>query len=242
VILAIDSSTAWMGVGLYDEVEGVVVEERVWRGGFDHCRQLLPGVDAALHAHGMTRANVGAIAVALGPGTFNGVRVGVTTAKLIAYGLGLPIVGVDTLELHAAGVRGLVRPLLDAARGEVATALFRDGRRLEEDRVASTEELFVEPAEETLFVGELKPEWRTALERIGGRASVASPARCLRRPGVLAELAAARLARGESDDAATLAPLYLRQPHITPPRVAGKKVNGAGRPTAQGDPADATGR
>src|SRR5688572_14231058 len=126
-----------MGVGLYDEIEGVVVEERVWRGGIDHCRQLLPEVDAALRAHEMTRADVGAVAVALGPGTFNGVRVGVTTAKLIAYGLGRPIVGVDTLELYAGRLRGRVRPLLDAARGEVATALFSDGRRLEDDRVAS---------------------------------------------------------------------------------------------------------
>jgi tRNA threonylcarbamoyladenosine biosynthesis protein TsaB len=242
VILAIDSSTAWMGVGLYDETEGVVVEERIWRGHTNHCRLLLPEVDAALRAHGLTRPDIGAIAVAGGPGTFNGVRVGVTTAKLIAYALGRPVVGVDTLEVHAAGLCGLVRPLLDAARGEVATALFRDGRRLEDDRIASTDELFVEPDEPTLFVGELKPAWRAALERVGGRASVATPAQCLRRPGVLAELAARRLARGESDDAKTLVPLYLRQPHITPPRVAGKNVNGAGRTTAQDDAVDLTRR
>ena len=215
MILAIDSSTAWMGIGLYEDG---VVEERVWRVGSDHSRQLMPAIDAALRAHGVERASLSAVAVALGPGTFNGVRVGVTTAKLIAYGLGKPIVGVNTLEVYAAGRRGLVRPVLDAARGEVATALFRDGTRVEEDRIATPEELFVEPGEETLFVGELKAEWRQTLEAVGGRAVVATPARCLRRPGLLAELGAVRLARGESDDVAALAPVYLRQPHITPPR------------------------
>ena len=218
MLLAIDSSTAWVGVGLYDEVAGTIVEERVWRAGTEHGRQLMPAVDAALRAHGLGREAVGAIAVAVGPGTFNGVRVGVTTAKLLAYGLGVPIVGIDTLEVQAAVARGLVRPLLDAARGEVVTALFRDGVRVEEDRIASPEQLFEEPAEPTLFVGEMKAEWRTALEAIRGRAVVASPASCIRRPGLLAELGAARLARGEADDAATLAPVYLRQPHITPAR------------------------
>jgi tRNA threonylcarbamoyladenosine biosynthesis protein TsaB len=210
VLLAIDSSTAWMGVGLYDELAGVVVEERIWRVDREHSLQLMPAMDAALRAHGLGRETVSGIAVAVGPGTFNGVRVGVTTAKLLSYGLGVPIAGVNTLEVHAAPFRGVVRAVLDAARGEVATALFRDGVRVEEDRIASPDELF---DEEALFVGELKPEWR---ERLGDRA--ASPALCARRPGVLAELAAARLARGDADEAATLVPVYLRQPHITPPR------------------------
>jgi tRNA threonylcarbamoyladenosine biosynthesis protein TsaB len=218
VILALDSSTAWIGVGIYDEIQGVLLQERVWRSGIDHNRQLLPAVEEALRAGGLSRHDLTAVAVARGPGTFNGVRVGVTTAKLIAYGLDLPIVGVDTLELQAASEHGLVRPILDAARGEVATALFRDGARLEDDRVTSPDELFVEPDEPTLFVGELKPEWRQRLAAIGGRATVASPAACARRPGLLAEIAAARLAHGEADDAATLTPLYLRQPHISPAR------------------------
>jgi tRNA threonylcarbamoyladenosine biosynthesis protein TsaB len=223
VILALDSSTAWSGVGLYDENEGVVVEERVWRTGADHGRALMPEVDRALRAHGLDRVALTAVAVALGPGTFNGVRVATTTAKLIARGLGCRLVGVDTLELTAAVALGtgmLVRPLLDAARGELATALFRAGDRLgriEADRIAAPSSLTA-PTEPTLFVGELPRAWRAELALAGGAVRLATPAQCVRRPGLLAELALDRLRRGEADDPAALAPLYLRQPHITPPR------------------------
>jgi tRNA threonylcarbamoyladenosine biosynthesis protein TsaB len=117
----------------------------------------------------------------------------------------------------------LVRAVLDAARGELATALFRAGarlERLEEDRIAEPSSLPA-PTEPTLFVGELPPAWREALGRAGGPVVLATPAQCVRRPGLLAELALERLRRGEGDDAASLAPLYLRQPHITPPRARG---------------------
>jgi len=55
VILALDGSTAWSGVGLYDENQGVLLDERIWRTGTDHCRRLLPEVDGALRAHGLER-------------------------------------------------------------------------------------------------------------------------------------------------------------------------------------------
>jgi len=151
------------------------------------------------------------------------VHVATTTGKLIAHALGRPLIGVDTLEVHAAVALGtgmLVRALLDAARGELATALFRAGarlERLEEDRLAPPESLAA-PAEPTLFVGELPKAWRESPWPSDGPVVLATPAQCVRRPGLLAELALDRLRRGEVDDAASLAPLYLRRPHITPPR------------------------
>lgn len=224
MLIAIDTSTAVAGICLYDIDRSAVVDERVWQTGIRHAEQLVPQVDAALRLRGLGPADLHAIAVALGPGTFNGVRVGVATAKLLARARGLPIVGVDTLEPYAAAARGsgwLVRPLLGAARGEIATALWRAGAvlsRLEDDRIAGPHELFVEPAELTLFTGELTDEWRAALSRLGPRALVATPAQAVRRPALLAELGAERLRRGEVDDVATLAPIYLRPPHITAPR------------------------
>src|SRR5581483_2250700 len=106
-------------------------------------------------------------------------------------------------------------------RGEIATALWRAGAvlsRLEDDRIAGPHELFVEPAELTLFTGDLTDEWRAVLSRLGPRALVATPAQAVRRPALLAELGAELLRRGEVDDVATLAPIYLRPPHITAPR------------------------
>src|SRR5207237_6747694 len=119
---------------LYDPGEGRVLEERSWRCGTDHSRQLLPEIDAALHAHGLTARDLTGVGVAIGPGTFNGVRVAVATAKLLAQALAISVVGVDTLELYARPWRGsgvLVRPILGASRGEIGTALWRAGPVLE---------------------------------------------------------------------------------------------------------------
>ena len=217
MLLALDTSTAYAGICLMHPATGRVVEERVWHTGIRHSEQLIPTVDAALRQHGLGPDALSAIAVAVGPGTFNGVRVAVATAKLLASARGLPLVGVDTLELYARPGM-LVRPLLSAARGEAATALFRGAERLEEDRVAGPEELFRPPAEPTLFTGELTDEWRAAIAQLGPSALLASPAEALRRSSTLAEIALGRLARGETDDHAALQAIYLRAPHITQAR------------------------
>jgi len=224
VLIAIDTSTAWCGVALYDLEQGRLLEERSWRSGTDHTRQLLPEIDAAVRAQGLSARDLRGIGVAIGPGTFNGVRVAVATAKLLAQSLAIPVAGVETLELYAQPWRGsglLIRPILGAARGEVGTALWRAGpvpERLEETRLARLDELLVRPAEPTLFVGELEPDWCARLAALGPRALVAGPDQSVRRPAALAVLAAERLARGAADPVATLAPVYLRPPHITQPR------------------------
>lgn len=217
MLLAIDTSTAFAGICLVDQATGEVVDERVWRTGTGHSEQLIPAVDAALRLHGLGPEALTAVAVAVGPGTFNGVRVAVATAKLIASARALPLIGVDTLELYArsAPIGLLVRPLLSAARGEAATALFRDGARLEEDTIVGPADLFVEPSEATLFTGELTTEWRAAIGTLGADAILASPAQAVRRPSALAEIALERLSRGETDDPAALQAIYLRPPHIT---------------------------
>jgi tRNA threonylcarbamoyladenosine biosynthesis protein TsaB len=224
VLIAIDTSTAWCGVALYDPAAGALLEERIWRTGADHARQLLPEIDAAVRAQGLRARDLTGVGVALGPGTFNGVRVAVSTAKLLGQALGLPVVGVETLELYAQAWRGsglLVRPILGAARGEVGTALWRAGdqlERLEPTRLAAPDELLVPPDQPTLFVGELEESWRARVGQLGRLARLAGPDQTVRRPGALAALAVERLARGQADRLEALEPIYLRPPHITRPR------------------------
>jgi tRNA threonylcarbamoyladenosine biosynthesis protein TsaB len=224
VLIAIDSSTAWCGVALYDPAERRLLEERSWRTGADHARQLLPEIDAAVRAQGLGARDLSGVGVAVGPGTFNGVRVAVATAKLLAQALAIPVVGVETLELYALAWRGsglLVRPILGAARGEVGTALWRAGEtveRLESTRLVGLEELLVAPVEPTLFVGELEPAWRERIAALGPAARLTDPAQSPRRPGALALRAAERLDEGRADPVESLEPLYLRPPHITQPR------------------------
>lgn len=224
MLLGFDTSTAWAGVCLYDAERRAIVHEWMWYSGTRHNEQLLPTVDAALKWHGLAIDAISAVGVAIGPGTFNGVRVAVATAKLLARARGLPLVGVDTLEVYAAQAQGsglLVRPLLGAARAEAATALWRAGaqlERLEPDRIAAPDELFRPPGEPTLFTGELTDEWRAAIETLGPNALIATPAQAARRPSALLQLAVARLESGQPDDASTLQALYLRPPHITQTR------------------------
>ena len=221
MLLAIDTSTAWAGVCLFDPEAQRPIDERMWHAGTSHTEQLIPTVDAALRQHALRPSDLSAVAVAVGPGTFNGVRVAVSTAKLLARARALPLIGVDTLELYAVQTvtdRQLVRPLLGAARGEAATALFRAGptpERLEDDRIVSPDELFREPTEPTLFTGELTDEWRAAIAELGPNARVTTPAQSLRRPAALAELALGRVRAGRLADPTSLQPIYLRPPHIT---------------------------
>lgn len=244
MILAIDTSTDWLGIGLYDEVSRMVVAERIWRGNRDQCEQLVPAIDQELRSGQLTRKDVTAIAVATGPGTFNGVRVGVTTAKMLAMVLAVPLTGVGTFEMYAAGAsidNGLVRPvLMMSAKHDVVTALWRRARHsgrehdetfsfstrrddrilleIESPSVRSIEEIVQIPDEPTLFVGEFNAEWRRRIDALGGNAWIAPAMECVRRPALLAAIAARRISMGLADNPATLAPVYARPPHITVPK------------------------
>lgn len=186
----------------------------------------MPGIEQALQATGTTVGDVRGIALALGPGGFSSLRVGVSTAKGLALALGVPLVGVGTLEMEAypyADTGLPICPLLDVGRGEVAYALFqrRRGRwqRLVEERIASPQELASSISETTLFCGEAAPGLADYLRRaLGRRALLVTSYSPLGRLGALAHLGARRLEDGHADNLATLQPLYLRRPSITLPR------------------------
>lgn len=221
MLLAIDTSTGVASVALFD---GRVLFEASWLAGQDHSRQLLPRVTEALNAIGCTIGDVQAVGVALGPGSFNGLRVGLSTAKAICLANSLPIVGIETLYASAYQFRLIgrpIRPIFAAGRDEVATALYEARGNefwcLEEPRNAAFEAALRESPPNVLFCGELKPAWIDAI-RTDPRLEterVTRPAESLRRAGFLAELAWQRWQAGRLDDVATIQPLYLRRPLIT---------------------------
>lgn len=95
-----------------------------------HSERLMPLIDALLRESSLEREQLGAIAVAAGPGSFTGIRIGVSTARALSQGLGIPAVGVSTLQALAGAVASpgaLICPLLDARRNEVYSALYRRG-------------------------------------------------------------------------------------------------------------------
>ncbi len=219
--LAIDTSTETASVALWSA--GEVVAELTWHSGQNHTVELLSSLVHLLHQAKVKPRDIKAIIVAKGPGSFNGLRVGMATAKGLAYSLGIPIIGISTLEAEAFqhAKTGLpVCPIFNAGRGEVASALYqwRNGRwhRLIEEHITTIEALCPGLRGRTVFCGNILPHFEKELkERLGRRAVVLKAAFALRRAGFLAELGWRRLEGGEVDDLASLQPLYLRRPSIS---------------------------
>src|SRR5215217_6156291 len=97
-MLAIDTATSWCGVALYD---GALQLELNWRAERHHSEQLMSNIERAFDLTGIDRGDLGALAVARGPGSYTGVRVGITVARVLGYALGIPAIGVDALDVLA---------------------------------------------------------------------------------------------------------------------------------------------
>jgi len=219
--LAIDTSTDFASLALVQADE--VLAELSWRAGQNHTVQVLPHLQHLLSQARLRLESVSCIIVARGPGSYNGLRVGVSTAKGLAFGLNVPIIGISTLEAAAyqQAAAGLpVCPILNAGRGEIATAVYqiKDGRwqQLVAEHICTVEDLCSQTTEKTIFCGEFGLSVADLLKReLRGKAIIVTPAASLRRAGFLAELGLKRFNNGDYDNPATLQPLYLRGPSIT---------------------------
>ena len=219
--LAVDTSTDTAGLALVRD--GCLIAEINWRAVRNHVRQLMPHQEHMLRQLGATTDSISAVIVARGAGSFNGLRVGVSAAKALAFSLDVPIVGISSLEAEAFqyALTGLpVCPVFNAGRGEIATALYRkEGetwRQLIEERLTTVDTLCAEVPAETLFCGEHVAAVAERLrELLGDGVLMPSPVSGIRRAAYLAELGIRRLEAGDFDDAATLQPVYLRGPSIT---------------------------
>ncbi|MFC1939156.1 tRNA (adenosine(37)-N6)-threonylcarbamoyltransferase complex dimerization subunit type 1 TsaB [Chloroflexota bacterium] len=222
--LAIDTSTEIASLALVQD--GEVLAELTWRCGQNHSVQLLPNLYHLLNQTGLSLQSATCVIVARGPGSYNGLRVGIGTAKGLAFSLGIPIIGVSTLEVEAyqhAG-RGLpVCPIFNARRGEIAVARYQMKRskwyQLAAEYITTVDALCSQITDKTVFCGEFVPSIETQLKKhLGRKAVVLPPAAGLRRASFLAELGLKRLKAGDCDDLYTLQPLYLRGPSITQPK------------------------
>ncbi len=229
MLLAIDTSTRNAGVALARE--GQVVSARSWRSAVNHTAELMPAVAHVLEGAGLSVNDLDGIAVALGPGGFSALRVGMSVAKGLALASGRPLVGIGTLDAEAQPFlqSGLpVCALLDAGRSEVSSGYFgADGLRLREDRICAPPELLEEVAGPLLFCGEgTAAHGEIIRERMGDQALVVghSPAARL---WALAALGHGRLEAGETDNVATLQPYYLRMPSIGGPKRRDRVRQGA---------------
>jgi len=219
MLLAIDTSTDSAGLALVQD--GKMLAEATWRCGQNHSVELLPRLTQLLKEAGVELQSASCILVAKGPGSFNGLRVGLSTAKGLAFSLDIPIIGISSLELEArqhAESDLPIGPIFNARRGDIATALYqkRDNKwqQLAAEHITTVEALDSEITEKTLFCGEYVPIIASQLkERLKDKAVIAPDKP--RRAGLMAELAKERLEAEDYDNPATLQPLYLRRPAIT---------------------------
>lgn len=214
MLIAIDTATELAGLALFD---GAVRAELTWHSGRRHSSQLVPQVQRLLDLLEVDVAALSGVAAARGPGSFTGVRVGLSVAQGLAVALRIPAYGVCTLDVLAAGQEASslpIRPLLNVGRGRFATALYRyNEARLErcgEIESTTVVELPALVAEPCRICGDLDERARGELRGIlGNEVELASPALALRRPGVLAQIGWEQLQRGAAGDPAALEPVYL---------------------------------
>ncbi len=233
IILGLDTSTSAASVALIED--GKLILEDVRRGNAkgqkptalipraNHAETLLPSVEELLKNSDRSWEQISALAVAIGPGSFTGLRIGLSTVKGLAYGWDVPVIGVPTLLAVAArvtGWTGLICPLLDARKKEVYTALFRTKEgsgpeRLTEDLVCSPDHIFQHMqslgGEAYLMIGDGTEVYEGLIKEYFGETVLVTQGDSY--PSIaysVASIAEQRLRRGELDSPDSLVPLYLR--------------------------------
>ena len=218
--LSIDTASERASIVL--SKEGTAFSEMTWRCLRNHTVELLPSVEKLFTQAGASKNDLTALFVCVGPGMYTGLRVGVTTAKAMAHALGVPIIGVGRLELDAythAAFDGEIVAVHNAGRGDLAWASYRGApwREMTPPTLSKARDLAGSISARTIFVGEVD---EALAGMLGSLSEVAAPDN-VGRATALAELAYRRLADGDVDEAALLAPIYLRPPAIGPQAVAG---------------------
>lgn len=222
MLLALDTATRMMSLALHDGAQ--VLHEATWHTPNHHTIELAPSVQRVLAAHALAPADLRAVAVAQGPGSFTGLRIGLGFAKGFAVSQGLAFVAVPTLHIVAAAsgwFEGELVAVLQAGRGRICVQRFVwQGDRWQPvvpPAIESWEALVDSLDGPALIAGEVNEQGRTVLADAAPAAKVAPAALGLRRAGVLAELAWQRLRDSDTDNPATLTPIYLHQPGVPYP-------------------------
>jgi len=216
-ILSVETATPQGSIALADE-SGVLAEIRS-EEGMTHARWLMPAIDRLFGMTGLSLEEIDGLAVSAGPGSFTGLRIGLSTVKGLALGAGKPVMAIPTLDVLARAVppcRRLVCPILDARKGELYAALYgpSEGGQLSRrtpDMVLPPDRLAERIDRPVLFVGNGIEPYRAVLGgKLGRRALFASGRFRYPRADMVAQLALTRLARGRTDVLETLEPLYVR--------------------------------
>ena len=218
-LLALDTSTGQTGIALTD---GQRMLELSLPGGREQTRSVLPEIAWSMERLQVTREQVGAVAVATGPGSFTGLRVGLSIAKGFALAQGAEVIGVPTLDVATWAYRASQTPVmavLPAGRSRLVWSSFTGTGEAAAPRNGTLPELLgaIRDMPEALVVGELDAAvWQVIAQH---HPRIESHLLGTRRSAALADLGYRRWQAGDTDDATTLEPVYLHGPQTAlPPR------------------------
>jgi tRNA threonylcarbamoyladenosine biosynthesis protein TsaB len=236
MILALSTSTPQFGAALMTP-EGVILGEVASGVARRHFRDFMPAVEQLVEACGRPLDELEAIAVARGPGSFTGLRVGLAAAKGMAHGLGLPLVGVSSLEALAWRIPFSDLPVcsvIDSRKGELFCGVYRRSAAgpltpLRDETCLPEENLPEHVEGPAVFIGNDHPRQAPLIRKLlADRAFPAPPALWHPAASAVGALGLERLRRGETDDLRDLVPVYFRPPDI--------RTGPVQAPLAPGDP------
>ena len=215
LLLAVDTATRFAGIALYDGE--IIRSEMYWQSQDRHSVELMPAVVCMLDQQGISAQGLAAIAVSIGPGSFTGLRIGLSVAKGVALAQSIPILGVPTLDIMAFPHQEQRRPvwaIIQAGRGRLCAARYerRRGRWRQHggSRLTTLSGLAELLTDRCLVCGELsQDEIGYLAENVPPSVAFARACQSMRRAACLAELGWQRLERGQSDELTTLSPIYL---------------------------------
>lgn len=218
-ILAVDTATLVSSVAL--ATESTLVAEITLQTKKTHSELLMPHIAKLMDMAEVSKRDLKGIAVSIGPGSFTGLRIGLSTAKTLAYALDIPMVGVSTLAAMAYGcpVPGVIlAPMLDAQKGNVYQALYewRNNELVEiqppmvTGAVAALEEL-VHKKSPVMLLGEAAVMYRDTIMQLDQNLILAAPHVVIQRAASVAGLGYRMIKEGIRHDVMTLEPLYIRR-------------------------------
>lgn len=220
-ILAFDGTAKAASVAISDDDR--ILACHTIDNGLTQSELLLPMAEDMLKSLKLSFSDINLFATSVGPGSFTGVRIGVSLVKGLAFGRDIPCVGVSTIEALAEnmrGLRGVLVPCMDARRGQVYTATFLcDGEnitRVTEDRAIALTELAKELLEyegESIYIsGDGYRIAKSTLEGLGVRLENTPELLILENAASVAMVAKAKYEAGEATSDSELSPVYLRMP------------------------------
>lgn len=222
MLLALDTASRFMSLALHDG--GQLQFESTWYTANNHTVELTPAIRRAMRQVNIQASVLTAVAVSQGPGSFTGLRIGLSVAKGVAAAQSIPLIAVPTLDIVAASVPAFGGPLvavLQAGRGRVCAQRYRwqDGAwfAAAPAEIVAWDTLAQAIEQETLFAGELDETGRIRLSAAAYPVQFVSGAHGLRRAGFLAEIAWKRLKAGDTGDPANVTPIYLHLPGVPHP-------------------------